>query len=212
MTAEAGVWHTALVPVPAPRERTTHLGDRAADDLRFIRNAMARSATFSAVPGVGGAVMGVIGLGAAVAGSMQPTPDRWLAVWLVAAGVAFGVGLWAIVTKASRAGLPLHGPTSRNFALGLAAPLAAGVAITFALWSARTYAALPAVWLLLYGTALLAGGVFSVPVVRLTGALFMVFGVGAVLTPPWMGNLWLGAGFGLLQIVGGIFIARRHGG
>ena len=173
---------------------------------------MARSATFTAVPGVGGAAMGVIGLAAAIAGALQPTPERWLAVWLVAAGVAFAVGLWAIVTKASRAGLLLHGPTSRNFALGIAAPLAAGVAITFALWSAGTYAALPAVWLLLYGTALLAGGVLSVPVVRLTGALFMVFGFAAVLSPPGWGNLWLGAGFGVLQLGGGIFIARRHGG
>jgi hypothetical protein len=52
---------------------------------------------------------------------------------------------------------------------------------------------------LLYGTGVLVGGVFTVPVVRLTGALFMVFGFAAVLMPPQFGNLWLGAGFGVLQ-------------
>lgn len=173
---------------------------------------MARSATFTAVPGVGGALMGVIGFVGAFVASWQPTPDRWLAVWLGAAVLALSVGLWAIVQKAARAGLPLQGPTPRNFALGLAAPLAAGVGITFTLWSTRTYSAMPAVWLLLYGAGVLAGGVFSVPVVRLTGALFMALGFAAVVMPPAYGNLWLGAGFGVLQFVGGIFIARRHGG
>jgi hypothetical protein len=188
------------------------MGDRAADDLRFIRNAMARSATFTAVPGVGGALMGAIGFVAAIVASRQPTPDRWLTVWLAAAALAVAVGLWAIVRKAARAGLPLQGPTPRNFALGLAAPLAAGVGITYALWSTRTYSAMPGVWLLLYGAGVLAGGVFSVPVVRLTGALFMVFGFAAVVMPPAFGDFWLGAGFGVLQFVGGLFIARRHGG
>jgi len=200
------------VPSPAPRDRPTQLGDRAADDLRFIREAMARSSTFTAVPGVGGALMGVIGLTAAVVASGQPAPDRWLSVWLGAAVVASGIGTWAIIRKAARAGLALHGPTSRNFALGVAAPIAAGVGITFALWSTQTYSAMPAVWLLLYGAGVLSGGVFSVPVVRLTGGLFMVFGFAAALTPPAFGNLWLGAGFGVLQFCGGIFIARRHGG
>jgi hypothetical protein len=200
------------VPLPAPVERQTSLGDRAADDLRFIRDAMARTSTFSAVPGVGGAVMGVIGLAAALAASRQPSPDRWLAVWIAAATLAFGVGIWAIVRKATRAGLPLTGPTPRNFAIGVAAPLAAGAAITFALWSTRTYTAMPGVWLLLYGAGVLTGGVFSVPVVRLTGALFMLFGFAAVVTPPAFGDFWLGAGFGVLQLGGGIVIARRHGG
>jgi hypothetical protein len=48
--------------------------------------------------------------------------------------------------------------------------------------------------------------------VRLTGALFMLFGFAAVVTPPAFGDFWLGAGFGVLQLGGGIVIARRHGG
>ena len=195
-----------------PRNQPGSLGDRAAEDLRFIRDAMARSATFTAVPGVGGAVMGTVGLAAAFVASLQPTPDRWLTTWLVAAVIAAGAGTLGIVAKAKRAGLPLNGPTARNFGIGLMAPLAAGAAITYALWTVGAYNLMPAVWLLLYGTGVLVGGVFTVPVVRLTGALFMVFGFAAVLMPPQFGNLWLGAGFGVLQLGGGVFIARRHGG
>jgi hypothetical protein len=194
--------------MPAPES----LGRRAAEDLRFIRNAMARTATFTAVPGVGGMVMGAIGLVGAVVASRQPTADRWLGAWLIAAALAFAGGVVAIVIKAQRHSLALDGPTSRNFAIGLVAPLAAGAAITYALWTIRAYSAMPAVWLLLYGTGVLVGGMFSVAIIRLSGALFMVLGFVAIATPPEFGNLWLGIGFGALQIVVGLYIARKHGG
>jgi hypothetical protein len=200
------------MPVPERRVAPDSLSQRAADDLKFIRNAMARTATFTAVPGAGGAVMGVVGLAAAIVAARQPTADRWLGVWLISAALAFAAGVAAIVLKAQRHGLALDGPTTRNFSMGLIAPLAAGAAITYALWSIGAYAAMPGVWLLLYGTGVLVGGMFSVAVVRITGALFMLFGVLAVATPSSLGNLWLGVGFGVLQFIGGLWIARKHGG
>jgi len=172
---------------------------------------MARTATFTAVPGTGGALMGVVGLAAALIAVRQPSPDRWLLVWLAAAALAAIVGVTAIVLKARRAALALDGRTARHFATGLIAPLGAGAAITYALWSAGLYSVMPGVWLLLYGTGVLIGGMFAVRVVRVTGLLFMAFGFAAVLMPQY-GNVWLGAGFGALQTIGGIFIARRHGG
>src|SRR6188768_909101 len=99
------------MPVPERREAPESLGRRAAEDLKFIRNAMARTATFTAVPGAGGAVMGVVGLAAAIVASRQPTPDRWLGVWLIAAALAFSAGVVAIVIKAQRHGLALDAPT-----------------------------------------------------------------------------------------------------
>ena len=62
------------------------MSSQAADNLVFIRSAMERSATFTAIPGLGGAVMGAIGLTAAVVGSRQ-SGDQWLATWLAAAVV-----------------------------------------------------------------------------------------------------------------------------
>jgi hypothetical protein len=73
-------------------------------------------------------------------------------------------------------------------------------------------ALIPAVWLLLYGTGVLAGGAFSVAAVRLLGVVFMALGIAALFTPPAWGNVWLGIGFGGLQLVFGLYIARRHGG
>src|SRR6185436_8215348 len=67
-----------VVAEPQPRL----ISHRAADDLTYIRSAMERSSPFTAVPGAGGVVTGVIGLIAAVVGARQPTGERWLATWL----------------------------------------------------------------------------------------------------------------------------------
>ena len=193
-------------------DRPPSLGGHAADNLRFIRQAMERSATFTAVPGAGGAAMGVIGLVAAAVAARQPTGDRWLLTWLAAAALASTVGVTAMARKAGLAGSTLRGANARRFAVALSAPFVAGAAITYALWGTRTFSVMPSAWLLLYGAGVLTGGAFSVPVVRVVGALFIALGLAAVMTPPEWGNVWLGAGFGGVQIVFGIYIARNHGG
>ncbi len=185
---------------------------RAADDLRFIRQTMERSTTFTAVPGLGGAAMGIIGAAAAIAGSLQPTAERWLAAWIVAAAVAFVIGSLAMRRKALQAGVPLTGALARRFALSLSAPLAAGAALTVGLAQSGNWSLMPSVWLLLYGAGVVTGGMVSVPVVPVVGLCFMALGVFAMVTPPEWGNVWLGLGFGLLHVAFGLYIARKHGG
>ncbi|HUE84688.1 MAG TPA: hypothetical protein VMO26_01290 [Vicinamibacterales bacterium] len=188
------------------------VSDHAAESLLFIRQAMERGSTFSAVPGIGGALMGGIGLTAAVIGARQPTAERWLAVWLAAAAVALIVGVIAMRRKAARLGAALVVGPARRFALSLSAPLVAGAALTLGLWMHGVWALMPPVWLLLYGAGVLTGGAFSVAPMRLLGVSFMMLGLAAVVTPPSWGNVWLGLGFGALQVGFGIYIARRHGG
>jgi hypothetical protein len=195
-----------------PERHPRSVSSRAADDLTFIRAAMERSSSFTAIPGAGGMVTGVIGLIAAVVAASQPTSDRWLLTWLGAASVAVVVELIAIRWKARRAGITLTGSNARRFALGIAAPLIAGAAITYELWVAREFTVMAPAWLLLYGAGVVTGGMFSVPVVRALGACFMTTGIAAVLTPPEWGNLWLGIGFGGLHVGFGAYIARNHGG
>ncbi len=190
----------------------TSFGQHAEENLQFIRRTMERSSTFTAVPGMGGAGMGAIGLAAAILAANQSSVERWLAVWLLAAPVALSVGVTAMWRKAARLGAPLAGAVGRRFAMSLAAPLIAGAALTWGAWRHDDWALMPAVWLLLYGAGLLAGGVFSVAAVRLLGAIFMALGIAALATPPSWGNVWLGMGFGGLQLAFGLHIARRHGG
>ena len=188
------------------------VGSHAAENLRFIRHAMERSSTFTAIPGIGGVVMGVIALAAAAMAARQPTGDRWLLTWLGAAALAAVVGLIMMARKARVARVPLTGSNARRFGLGMAAPFVAGAAITYELWAVRNFTVMAPAWLLLYGAGLLTGGQFSVPVVRLIGVCFMVVGLAAILTPHEWRNAWLAIGFGGLQIGFGTYIARNHGG
>ena len=207
----------AAMPVASRSERDeldepVSIHGRAADDLRFIRHAMERSATFTAVPGLGGAVMGSIGLVAAGVAAFQPSAQRWIATWLIAAAAAITVGLVLMRRKGRRAGVPLGGEPGRRFALSLAAPLVAGAALTAGLWWHGVWGLMPPVWLLLYGTGVLTGGAFSVAPVRVLGLCFMALGLIALVTPQAWGNVWLALGFGALQIGFGLYIARKHGG
>ena len=183
-----------------------------AEHLRYIRDTMERSASFTAVSGWGQVLLGVTAVMAAWLGARQATPFGWLRVWLAEGILAVAIGLLACTWKANQRGLPLFSGPARKVALGLAPPLVAGAFLTFLLFRAGWETALPAAWLLLYGAGIITGGAFSVPIVPVMGVCFMALGGVAVLGPSAWGNWFLGAGFGGLHILFGILIARRHGG
>jgi len=188
------------------------LGDRAMDDLRFIRRTMERGPAFTGVPGWGGVGMGVSALVAAVLASVQPTFELWLAVWLAEAWVAVGIGAWAISRKARRAGLPVLSGAGRKFLLSFLPPAVAGAMLTGALVRSGDASLLPGTWLLLYGAGVVTAGTFSVKVVPMMGLCFMAAGGLAFLANSTWGDPLLAAGFGGLHIAFGLYIARKHGG
>lgn len=194
------------------RSEPVALGDRAMEDLRFIRQTMERGAAFTAVPGWGGVWMGVSALVAAVIAADQPTPERWIGVWALELCVAVAIGSIAMQRKARRARLPVLSGAGRKFLLSFLPPATAGAVLTVALWRAGAELLLPGAWLLLYGAAVVTAGTFSVKIVPVTGLCFMAFGVIALLSSAVSGNVWMGLGFGGLHILFGTTIARRHGG
>jgi hypothetical protein len=210
---------------PSHRIRRTHRSTRipsrtgsalpalsAADDLRFIRDTMERSAAFTAVSGWGYVIMGVTALGAASFAAHQFSAAAWLRVWLAEGLLAMAIGLLSCTWKANRRGLPLFSGPARKVALSLSPPLLAGAFLTFVLFRAGLYTALPATWLLLYGAGIITGGAFSVAIVPIMGICFMVLGGLVVLAPATWATWFMAAGFGGLHIIFGFLIARRHGG
>ena len=71
---------------------------------------------------------------------------------------------------------------------------------------------IPGVWLLLYGVAVMQAGAFSVRTIPVMGAVFVLAGAIALPLPWFWTNVMLAVGFGLLHMVFGAYIARRHGG
>jgi hypothetical protein len=200
------------IPLRAPHTEPIPIDARAADHLRYIRETMERAAEFTAVPGWGGVAMGVTALAAAFAAVRQTSPRAWLTVWLVEAFVAVAIAAPAAATKAHRANSTLFSGPGRKFVLSFAPPIVVGGLLTFALYHAGALAVLPGVWLLLYGTAIVTGGAFSVRIVPVMGLCLMVLGAAALFSPAAWGDLFMAAGFGVVQIAFGIWIARHYGG
>lgn len=189
------------------------LGDRAIDDIRFIRRTMERGPAFTAVPGWGGVGMGVSALVAAAVASAQETNAAWLAVWFIEAAVAIGIGTWAMRHKAHRVDFQLRSVAARKFVLSFVPPAFAGIVLTIALARSGDLSLLPGMWLLLYGASVVTSGTYSVKIVPVMGLCFMALGaVGLFAVPAAWGDPLLAAGFGGLHIAFGLYIARKHGG
>jgi hypothetical protein len=184
----------------------------AMDNLRFIRETMERAGSFTAVPGFGGVLMGVSALAAALVATRQRTLDAWLGVWVGEAIVAVLIGAAAAAHKARLVKTPLLTGPGRKFALGLAPSILVAALLTLVLYRSGLYAVIPGIWLLLYGTGILSGGAFSVPVVPVMGVCFVALGAVALFCPLEWSHWFLAAGFGGLHIVFGTLIAARYGG
>lgn len=195
-----------------PLPDTAELHARAMDNLRYIRRTMERAGSFTAVPGVGGVVIGSTALAAAWAARRQSGSGGWLAVWAAEAGLALCIGLLAAGRKSRRANVPLFSGPGRKFLAGFVPGMAAGALLTVVLFRAGVMALLPGTWLLLYGASVVAGGAASVAIVPLMGACFMGAGVAALLAPPLWGNLLLAGGFGGLHMLFGLIITVKYGG
>lgn len=200
-------------PIRQPRAEPVPIHAHALDNLQYIRSAMERAGAFTAVPGVGGIVLGSTALMvAALARWTWKAADAWLIAWLGEAVLACLIGVAAAAHKSHKAGMPLLSGPGRKFLLGFAPPLLAGALLTLVLFRGGSVSLLPGIWLLLYGTGVLCGGGASVKVVPLMGICFMAVGTVALFAPAAWGNALLAAGFGGLHILFGILITVKYGG
>ena len=193
-------------------------------DLSFIRRTMEGASAFTDVPGWGLTLIGASAIATSIVAARSDTAGGWLTTWLAEAVVGAVLGFGAMWQKMRRRGprtdRPMLSTPARKFLFGFWPAMAAGAVLTAALvdprglWSPAGVlpAALPGIWLLLYGVAITTAGASSVRAVPIMGAGFMLLGAIALLWPGASGDLLLGLGFGVWQIAFGVYIARRHGG
>ena len=193
-------------------EKPPALHDRAMDNLRYIRETMERAAAFTAVPGWGQVAIGITAIAANFVATRQSTPRAWLGVWVAEAIISLLIAGWLMDRKARAIGMPLFSGPGRKVAFSLSPPMIVGALLTVALFRVGLMQFIPGIWLLLYGTGVVTGGMFSVSIVPVMGVCFMLLGAVGLFAPTTFGNWLMAAGFGGLHIIFGFIIARRYGG
>jgi len=206
-----------------PPDEHPALSDRALDNLRFIRETMEAAGTFTAVSGQGITVTGIVALVATLVAGMQLDSPRWLFTWMSSAPVACVASVYLTVRKVRESKATFTMALARKLALAFFPSIVAGGVLTAVALRAGWYPALPGMWLMMYGAAVMAGGAMSVPVIPVMGALFMGLGAVALAVPlvfaAWsvelraiLLNAIMATGFGGLHVLFGFAIARRYGG
>jgi hypothetical protein len=182
------------------------------DNLRYIRETMERATAFTGIPGWGEVAIGGSALVATFVAAKQTSFKVWLAVWIAEGLISVLIAGWSMDRKARAVGMPLMSGPGRKAVFSLSPPIIAGALLTIVLVRARLTSAIPGSWLLLYGTGVVTGGMFSVPAVPLMGLCFMFLGASALFAPPAFSDWFMGAGFGGLHLIFGVIIARKYGG
>lgn len=199
-----------LVQPAQPEPPALH--ERAMDNLRYIRETMERATAFTGISGWGEVAIGGTALVASVCAAWQVSFKMWLAVWVVEGTISLLIAGWSMDRKARAVQMPLVFGPGRKAVFSLSPPIIAGGLLTIVLFRVGLTNAIPGVWLLLYGTGVITGGMFSVRVVPIMGLCFMALGAGALFAPPEFADWFMAAGFGGLHIVFGVIIARKYGG
>ena len=187
------------------------------EQIRFIRQTMESAGSFTLVPGIGQVVIGLTALAATYQASRAADAPHWLATWMIEAAIAMLIAGFAIARKARIARQVLFSGPAKKFAFSFFPPLIAGLLLTLLMYrmgaaGGQRLSAIPAMWLMMYGTAVITGGAFSVRIVPVMGLCFLGLGITAVFAPVVWVNWYMALGFGGLHILFGTIIARRYGG
>ncbi len=91
------------------------------DNLKYIRQTLERAGSFTAVPGKGGMLMGVVARGGrSISRPAAGRPAGWLAVWTVAAVIAMAIGLGGAALKSGDSKCPCSpGPGASSLPVSL---------------------------------------------------------------------------------------------
>ena len=189
-----------------------NIGDRAFDNLKFIRETMERSTVFTSVPGYGGVLMGATAIVAAYLAYTQTYVRDAMFIWLTEAVLAFFIGLLAMWQKTKISKTSMFSTPARKLLMNSLPPMLCGVFITLGLWRFGHFEVMVPVWILCYGAAVVCGGAFSVKAVPIMGWCFIALGAIAFFLPVNTGQLMMALSFGVLHIVFGLIIGRKFGG
>jgi hypothetical protein len=211
--------------------------DRAASELKVIRQLMERPVRYSTMSGLSGILAGLVTLGGLEADAMvcarygehTKTMLLNLVVWACVFLVALAGTLGLTRLRELRQGMPFWSPIKTRILKTILPLFVGGAGLTAAImyrWymevGPNQFGLIPAIWMISYGIACWQVGEFSIREMRIMGAAFVLAGLATAaffqFTIPCLGHpgqapYWtLGITFGGFHILYGLAVWIRHGG
>lgn len=195
--------------------------DWAAENLQTIRTLMERSAVYRRALGPLLAVIGGVGIAAAIVGSRLgfSTPRDFIGFWVLVSLVGLVAAFLIIRRQALAAAEPFWSSPTRRVVHAILPPFCAGLVAAIVLVVLGPANPIPVtlivpLWMILYGCALHAAGFFMPRGFRLFGWCFVLFGC-AIATvglaePQWaslvQANWVMGAFFGGAHLAYSVYL------
>ncbi len=197
--------------------------EEARENLRVIRQTMERSTKYSTLSGLSGVLIGLSAIAGVFATSRvlharydahQPLssayPELGL-LWLIELALAVAIEFGCNKRRAKSIGKRVASPLGAHIIVAALPAFVAALALT-AFFALHGLAALVwGIWMLTYGLAICAVGLFSVRPVSYLGAAFVLAGAVTLLLPTQLQLFMMGLTFGGFHIVYGVLMGRKHG-
>lgn len=191
----------------------------AVENLRVIRDLMERSTKYSTFSGLSGVLAGAASIvGCLVTNALErarPLPLEFRAAFLLTWSlvILFAIGCDYLLTKrrAARVGKYILSRLGKQMAVASAPGLGTGALLTLFLLQHDLRISIYPIWMLCYGIAVCAVGLFSQREVSFLGAAFLLAGALTLLLIPQWGLPMMALTFGGLHILYGIAMSRKDG-
>lgn len=203
--------------------------EKAADNLRVIRELMERPIRYSTMSGLSGIWAGAVTVGGCLADALAlrvlPTRDALLVsigIWGAVLALALGGTILLTRRREKQRNMPAWSPVKRRILLTITPPFLAAIGLTAVIvgrfwiiggwWELIPAYLIPPIWMLFYGVTLWQLGDLAPIEVRILGAAFIAAGLLAAAMFQFQPYLTMGVTFGGFHMVYGLAVWVRHGG
>ncbi len=187
----------------------------AREDLRVIRQVMERSTRYSTLSGLSGVGVGLTAIAGAFVTRALPRvyahPLRLGAVWGTVLLMAVAIDFARNKSRASQVGKRVVSPLGAHIVQAALPAFLAGAALTAFCALHHLLPDIWGIWMLCYGLAICAVGLFSVRPVSLLGGAFVLAGALTLLLPIPEPLDMMCLTFGGFHVAYGLWTARRDG-
>jgi hypothetical protein len=197
--------------------------DEARDHLRVIRQTMERSTQYSTLSGWSGILIGLVAIAGVfmtrsiigghtvtVQAVRNAAPQLGL-LWGLALVLAVAIEFVCNKRRAASVGKRVVSRLGAHIILAALPAFLAGGVLTAFFYMHNLLPYILGIWMLCYGLAICAVGLFSVRNVSYLGAAFVLSGAITLLAPVTIHLDMMALTFGGFHIAYGIIMARRHG-